>query len=103
MSVSLHNVRPGNRRRLTKRPYSRELRTYLLDLVREERSLEGLYRASHNLEELRQVRAEWKSSYRSIRDAMIVQELRVEQPQRPAPADEATESGDRIMLSPRIP
>jgi hypothetical protein len=65
-----------------KRPLSPELRNYLLDLVREERTLEQLYRISHNQDQLRQIRAEWKASYRSIREALIAHERQC----RPEPA-----------------
>lgn len=60
-----------------KRPVTPELRKYLLDLVREERSLETLYRASHDGDELRAIRAEWKAAYRQIRESMVAEDLRL--------------------------
>ena len=43
-------------------PVTPELRTYLLQLVREERSLEQLYRTEHSADELNAIRAEWKAA-----------------------------------------
>lgn len=50
-----------------KRPSCPELRKYLVDLLREERSLEQLYRTNHDPVDLATVRAQWKASYRAIR------------------------------------
>lgn len=55
-----------------KGPRTRELRAYLLDLVREERMLEGLYSLSHTPEQIAQARADWKRSYRSIREMLAI-------------------------------
>ena len=99
MSAPLQNITVDRPRRLAKRPCSPKSRGLLLSLVRDERSLEELYRVSHNLE-LREVRAAWKASYRSVRDALIAQELEMEQAQRAASEDEIVGSNDGIVLFP---
>lgn len=60
-----------------KRPLTPELRRYLLDLVREERLLERVYRASHSPEDLRAVCTEWKSAYHQVRGALVVEDVRI--------------------------
>lgn len=57
-----------------KSPRTPELRNYLLDLVREERTLERLYRLSHSPEQIAEVRVQWKASYRSLRDMLALQD-----------------------------
>jgi hypothetical protein len=70
-----------------KRPNTPELREYLLQLVLEERSLEHLYRMSHNADELRAIRAEWKAAYRTIRESLVLEDskIRVMTPSRQVP------------------
>ena len=58
---------------MKQQPLTPELRTYLLDLIREERSLEQLYRMGHDIDELRKIRSEWRAAYRRIRKALVAQ------------------------------
>lgn len=58
-------------------PTHPELRLYLLQLVSEERSLEALYKCSHSERELAEIRAQWKAASRSIKKALVAEELRL--------------------------